>query len=690
MFTFNVTLTKQGLNKVTVDGTEQTITSGTAFQVDVSYNSPVTITDIPLGTVCAVEEDAASQTDVQSVSYTYSDGNSTPHTINAPMTVTVKNTYEDIQKTITLYKQDAETHSGIPGGQFYLLKLRNTTDINNETVKSAFADGTLADLTEATASYPNIYADIVTSTGTVPGSDTDILTTDDGTSADAGTITATLPSNIAGAGERYFFYEKTTVNGSGTTIISGSTPQSYVADNSITAEKVITINNAQNEYIVTYTNERVPTSKDIDAQKKDKKTGDSLGGAIFDLYYKEVDIPKTYTVNDPLNAPTPIETTQVGNGPNVPGEDTNISTTPDTYTYNYTEQSVPSASDKDWILPRTDNDYIYFRDYNTGTPGMADKQSFDNSTSSTQHAAAQQGNRSWLLTNFNDNVHGQHQELDYTHNYWYAAQFTGSGKQMVQYAVWERFVDRYTDSSNRTSDTVVWKIQPPDGYTKVRFCLYDGDQCIRTTDEITFQLGAIYHKTNWGGKWKSEGGNDCYFNVPTEKEDIWSTYKNSAAASTNQKDQRQTSNVEIYQADRYTPTEQKIVFHCNSKVVWHNIHIEFFTDGTSSDANAVLQDGNYYKPVGQSFPGYMMEPYAYAGSDYRINGYLTYELTIPAEAKYFRVNNGVTVGSGYTHDDYGYYSKITALKYIEGRKNYGNYFKIKSGYREMTTQPIQM
>lgn len=83
----------------------------------------------------------------------------------------------------------------------------------------------------------------------------------------------------------------------------------------------------------------------------------------------------------------------------------------------------------------------------------------------------------------------------------------------------------------------------------------------------------------------------------------------------------------------------------------------------------------------------MMEPYAYAGDNYRVNGYLTYELTIPAEATHFRVNNGVNGGS------YNFYSSITALHSAEdrnGRKNYGNYFKITDGSRNMTSQPITL
>ena len=65
----------------------------------------------------------------------------------------------------------------------------------------------------------------------------------------------------------------------------------------------------------------------------------------------------------------------------------------------------------------------------------------------------------------------------------------------------------------------------------------------------------------------------------------------------------------------------------------------------------------------------MMEPYAYAGSDYRLNdGYLTYELTIPKNATHFRINNGVSSGN------YAFKTNITEIQNISGIKNGGNYY----------------
>ena len=152
----------------------------------------------------------------------------------------------------------------------------------------------------------------------------------------------------------------------------------------------------------------------------------------------------------------------------------------------------------------------------------------------------------------------------------------------------------------------------------------------------------------------------------------WVTYRTESNAE--DRDQRMSSST-MKQAKRYEPTEQKIIFHCNSQQVWHNVHIEFF-----EDANGEI-------PVGQQFPGYMMEPYAYAGSDYRLsNGYLTYELTIPAEAKYFRVNNGIDLSdikgsfdkTEIAQSPYAYRTAITALKNTNGIKNFDNYFKLNS------------
>ena len=429
-----------------------------------------------------------------------------------------------------------------------------------------------------------------------------------------------------------------------------------------------------------------PKIIDVTVVKTSTDDGDKSGGEI-DLYYKEHRTPVQYTINEPSVVPTPVKGYELTGDtePAVPNvKQLTESTEITTYTYNYNGVSgMPSVNEGDWILPRSDNDYIYFRDYNTGTnKAYGDYNSFAN-PGNNNSSEAQGAKSSWLRTDLKYNNEGQKLEIDYDHRYWYQATFTSSDDQKpeVKYSIWERFVDRYNGV-----DTVVWKIQPPDGYDRVRFSLFDGGNCIRNTQQISFQLGDIFHKTDWGGEYKKQYGTDCYYLVPIVKEASWPLYHSGSDDDDRMDWSAQTI---MDQAIRYTPTEQKIVFHCNSDTVWHNIHIEFFTDGIASDhdfSETVSSTTKYYKYVGQHFPGYMMEPYAYAGDNYRVGKYLTYELTIPKEAKYFRVNNGIDnsntkgefTAAGNSQSPYAYRSTVTALKGAEnnGTKNYDNYFSI--------------
>ena len=397
-------------------------------------------------------------------------------------------------------------------------------------------------------------------------------------------------------------------------------------------------------------------------------TGDDMSGAEFELWYKETVPPQTNSFNEPQIAPSPLNSNKVTATPaevGVPGVEVVESVTTKTITTSYNDpSSLPESDDEDWILPRNDTDYIYFRDYNdksaTGAAyGEWDEGSFN---SSDKYA--------WRSTTFIHHPdHNQELELSYDESKWFAAEFSGNDKKTVRYAVWERFVDAYSGKT-----TVIWKIQPPDGYTDVRFMLLKGDTVIRKTEKFKYELGKIYHKTNWGGYWTSKDGQNCYYDVPVTEESAnndgyWapegtaSTINDKRMSASPYTDSAEiTYTRQMLQARKYEPTEQKIVFHCNSSNVWHNIHIQFFTDSTGTPVN------------GQAFPGYMMEPFAYAGNDYRMSdGYLTYELTIPANATHFRVNNGVESGT------YAYKSAITALKTAAtdaGSKNYGNYWKI--------------
>ena len=401
----------------------------------------------------------------------------------------------------------------------------------------------------------------------------------------------------------------------------------------------------------------------------------------MELWYKETITPDTYTPSERQNVPNALNGMKVSKSKSdvgVPGlQTTTGKTTSYTYTTSYSNPSVPSSSNQDWILPRNDTDYIYFRDYNTGTPGEHDFQSFG--TGST---------RTWIQTNFanpreasadDPGTHNQDQELGFANrNLWLEAQFTGSGKEMLKCAVWERFVD----DSYASRNTVVWKVQPPDGYTKVRFVLYEYDKnldkncCIRTTEEIPYEFGKIYHKKSWGGMYDKQNNRHCYFNVPCEEERYWANTTDSI------KDLRNNGST-MSQARKYEPTNQKLIFYCNSQEVWHNIHIEFFEDANGST------------PVnGQAFPGYMMEPYAYTEDNtYRLKSsgveqYLTYELNIPKTATHFRINNGVQTGN------YAYMTAITPINSDSTVKNGGNYFVLNTTATNRTScldngNPIQ-
>lgn len=428
------------------------------------------------------------------------------------------------------------------------------------------------------------------------------------------------------------------------------------------------INN--NTHTVTVKN-TYPSTTEVDVEKKSSDGNTTLRGAEMELWYKETDTPDTYSSNERKNVPNALNGMQVSKSKSdvgVPGlQTTTEKTTSYTYTTSYRNPSVPSSSNQDWILPRNDTDYIYFRDYNAGTKGEHDASSF---------GASDQ--RTWIETNFankqaanaNDpGTHNQDQELGFANrNLWLEAQFTGSGKEMLKCAVWERFVD----DSYASRNTVVWKVQPPDGYTKVRFVLYEYDDntkqnyCIRTTEEITYQLGKIYHKKSWGGMYDKQNNRHCYFNVPCVAEGYWANTTDSI------KDLRNNGST-MSQARKYEPTSQKLIFYCNSQEVWHNIHIEFFTDASGTPVN------------GQAFPGYMMEPYAYTEDNtYRLKSsgveqYLTYELNIPKTATHFRINNGVQTGN------YAYMTAITPISSDSTVKNGGNYFVLNTNATDRTS-----
>ena len=561
---------------------------------------------------------------------------------------------------VTLTKTDKATGKAIKSSKatYYLLKLKNDpTTLNG--IESAFKAA------KSHIELKNTY--VIDAHGPYQTNDSGVIT-----------ITDKLDNGY------YFFFEE-------------QAPYGYAVDNSLTyagangevVKKYFQITDDNKSYDLIYPD---PINSIGLTIHKTNPDGEGLAGGIFDLYFQEktYDYPPTFSFNSPVTSPLPAPTTKL-NSKSFDTPEPAPGKTETTYTYKYEnkyeDEKVPSSTESDWILPRSDNDYIYFRDFNSGTINSNDPDAFyvdKNGTGNDTHGNYKpaQG-RHWINTWFAGNVFGQNEEIGYDHRYKIKAQFwksNGSGvddSSYVQYEVWERFIDTIKFGSNDKYQTVVWKIQPPDGYTYVRFCLYDGDNCIRTTEQFQYVLGNIYTKIgqgdgagnawnypvkgeHWSTNWNGTG--DTANGVGTNSNDdgrmdytIYNTSPNTAETG---------SQTAPKQTARYEATDQKVIFHCNSKNVWHNIHIEFFSDSSGATS------------VGQGFPGYMMEPYAYAGDDYRLHGYLTYELTIPEGATHFRINNGVKSG------DYAYETVITPLNTADSYKNYKNYknyFKIKNG-----------
>ena len=621
-FTFNVSLDGSaanldlnqygitGLTSSSYDSTTHIMTGTVSVASNASSNP--TITNIPFGTTYTVTESATGWQEISTV-YT-DDANKKIDTESGSSIdkVTITNTKTGsltIQKTITKNSSDSYPAT-IPEFTF-------TVELNNFPAGKTINDFNVQ--YNSTNQTANTFQ--VTISGLTSSAETQSITITGIPYGVTYTVTedSSLPSGWAVS------YD---ANKSGT----------------INSSSVTTVTN-------TYTAPPTPvTGEPVTVVKTDENGNPIDSPAEFDLWYRDSTKHPTYTFNDPFTAPIKVNRLKITDNITIPENE--VITTPVTVTtkeYQYDTDTVTTSSDSDWILPRSDNDYIYFRDYNAGTSlGEHDKKSF--ATGQDSDSCKQTGNRSWLETTLNRHSgHDQDRELIYDTSYWFAAQFTkNNGQNMVEYAMWERFVDKYTTNEN----TVVWKIQPPDGYTEVRFCLYHNSNCIRKTNRIDFTLGDIYHKTSWGGYWSNANSENCYYNVPIEKESDWAIHNSPT-------DLRQSGNG-MKQAQQYKPTEQKVIFHCNSADVWHNIHIQFF----DSNGNSVN---------GQQFPGYMMEPYAYAGSDYRIEKYLTYELTIPANAVTFQINNGVSSGP------YAYKTEKKQLYTAAnkpGKKNYANYFKL--------------
>ena len=134
---------KVGSNSVTDQDQYNSASGKIEFKLSVKAGDGTkTINNLPYGTTYTVTE-AASDPAPSSKSGEVGTATEISTTTPTP-TVTITNNYTQVPKTITLFKQDAESHAGIPGAQFYLVKLKSDLDITNENVQNDFKTGTIA------------------------------------------------------------------------------------------------------------------------------------------------------------------------------------------------------------------------------------------------------------------------------------------------------------------------------------------------------------------------------------------------------------------------------------------------------------------------------------------------------------------------------------------------------------------
>ena len=397
----------------------------------------------------------------------------------------------------------------------------------------------------------------------------------------------------------------------------------------------------------------------------------TLEGGIFELYYKpQVNTaPPTYTINSPVTPPTPSVTIS-DDSLSVPAPEP-VTTPTQKVTYQYHAlENLPTNEPSVWVLPRTDNDYIFFEDVDCYSQN---KWHWKDGTKIVERYGADYRN----LTIG---------ELDNEPKVDIVAEFNsgdnGTGEFIGKYKVWERFV-YYNESgpvwNNGTGHTqnVIWKIQPPDGAKSVRFILGWGDDS-NSTNYFNFTKGNLYRR---GGNGKV---NAVTYNINQWSSPTANVWDNIGANGTMPPEAAAYTRTAGHSGVAYEAMPQKIIFRRNSHYCWDNIHIEFFKKTGTAESPE-------YTQIGEKFPGYLMEPYAYAKDNYRIDfsnnkvendGDLCYEIAIPVGATHFRVNNGTTAthDSG-TYHNYGYY--YTAITPIDltstNKKNYNNYWKIADG-----------
>ena len=290
----------------------------------------------------------------------------------------------------------------------------------------------------------------------------------------------------------------------------------------------------------------------------------------------------------------------------------------------------PDYEHADSITPRTDHDYIFFKDNNVGNA----------SGNSGQWIHEDNGNGvGYPDANGTMNVGGyrlfarffdaQDRQVD-------AGGIVRSTTPDTQYDInmWEK--------SASEEGNPVFKVQPPAGAVKVQFYLAwssDLASCFTAchTQVTDFQLGMGFTKA-------SASNNTALQNW------VIATNTNTQGG---------------FPADPsvpYTPTVRKVVVTRNFNRDWDDLHIVWYRQ----------TDTNTYEVVGQDEPGYLMEPHGTGKNSLNQD---IYELTIPEGATHFKLNNGYNPnGNTAGNHTCRYETNYTALQSNSALMNNGNYF----------------
>lgn len=206
----------------------------------------------------------------------------------------------------------------------------------------------------------------------------------------------------------------------------------------------------------------------------------------------------------------------------------------------------------------------------------------------------------------------------------------------------ERYVVHF-NSGDQDYD-VIHKIQPPDNAVSVFFMNAETlESCTNRTVEMPLKKGYGYKRSD--NTTTSIGGKSTY--GLTE----WKLTTNDLL----------DDGVTVSSTVEFKPTNNKVVICLDSGYDWDDLHICFFD---SSD-----------NPVGQTFPGYMLENY----SGIRIQSGVFYELTIPEGASKFSLNNGAKENGDMKYYITNKYSILTSADYQNG----GNYYHFTGDFTQV-------